>query len=161
SFWRRTHAPVRVSRWVRVPEHDLVEIDRLGLRAPVAVDAEARLCVDEGGAVAASAIVAIGHGSLVGAAERAVEPDVDAAAGIMGWIEAHLYRGPALPRQVAPADLRAHHHRRLRAGCTGGHLREEADPLAERPRLDLEEGAGVARLPALQGILLDLVDDRA
>src|SRR6478752_5313012 len=84
SSWRRTHAPVRVSRRVRVPEHDLVEIDRLGLRAPVAVDAEARLCVDEGRAVAAGAIVAIGHGSLVGAAERAVEPDVDAAAGVIG-----------------------------------------------------------------------------
>ena len=53
-------APVRVSRRVRVPEHDLVEIDRLGLRAPVAINAEARLCVDEGRAVAASAIVAIG-----------------------------------------------------------------------------------------------------
>jgi len=27
-----THVPVRVSRWARVPEHDFVEIDRLGLR---------------------------------------------------------------------------------------------------------------------------------
>jgi len=27
-------------RGVRVPEHDLVEIDRLGLRAPVAIDAK-------------------------------------------------------------------------------------------------------------------------
>src|SRR5690349_3269881 len=43
SSRRRPHAPVRVSLWVRVPEHDLVEIDRLGLQAPVAVDAEARL----------------------------------------------------------------------------------------------------------------------
>ena len=58
SSRRRTHAPVRMSRRVGVPEHDLVEIDRLGLRAPVAVDAEARLCVDEGRAVAAGAIVA-------------------------------------------------------------------------------------------------------
>src|SRR5271166_1173453 len=114
---RRTDAPVRVSRRVRVPEHDLVEIDRLGLRAPVAVDAEARLCVDEGRAVAAGAIVAIGHGSLVVAAKCAVEPDVDAAAGVMGGIEAHLDRGPALPRQVTPADLCAHHHRRLGAGA--------------------------------------------
>src|SRR5271166_1995357 len=158
---RRTDAPVRVSRRVRVPEHDLVEIDRLGLRAPVAVDAEARLCVDEGRAVAAGAIVAIGQGSLVVAAKCAVEPDVNAAAGVMSRIEAHLDHGPALPRQVAPADLCAHHHRRLGAGCAGGHLREEAHALAERPRLDLEEGAGVARLPALEGILLDLVDDRA
>ena len=43
------------------------------------------------------AIVAIGHGSLVGAAERAVEPDIDVAAGVMGGIEAYLHRGPALP----------------------------------------------------------------
>src|SRR5712671_4707998 len=100
SSRRRTHAPVRVSRRVRAPEHDLVKIDRLGLRAPVAVDAEARLCVNEGGAVTEGAMVAIAHGSLVGAAERAVEPDVDAAAGAVGGIEAHLHRGPALPRQV-------------------------------------------------------------
>src|SRR5215472_5826748 len=39
SSRRRTHAPVRVFRRVHVPEHDLVEIDRLGLGAPVAVDA--------------------------------------------------------------------------------------------------------------------------
>src|SRR5215831_11010313 len=32
SARRGTHTPVRVSRRVRVPEHDLVEIDRLGLR---------------------------------------------------------------------------------------------------------------------------------
>src|SRR5438445_9042494 len=102
SAWRRTQVPAQVSCWVRVPEHDLVEIDRLGLRAPVAVDAKARLCVDEGRAVAAGTIVAIGHGALVGAAERAVEPNVDAAVDVMGRIEAHLHRGPALPRQVAP-----------------------------------------------------------
>src|SRR5712691_9806737 len=100
SAWWRTHVPVRVSRWVRVPEHDFVEIDGLGLRAPVAIDAEARLCVDERRAVAASAIVAIGHGSLIGAAERAVEPDVDAATGVMRGIEAHLHRGPPLPREA-------------------------------------------------------------
>src|ERR1700756_3927672 len=94
SSRRRTYAPVRVSLGVGAPEHDLVEIDRLGLRAPVAVDAEARLCVDEGRAVAAGAIVAIGHGALVGAAERAIDPDVDAAAGVMCGIEAHLHRGP-------------------------------------------------------------------
>src|SRR5438874_3544261 len=136
-------------------------MDRLGLRAPVAVDAEARLCVDEGHAVAAGAIVAIGHGSLVRAAERAVQPDIDAPAGVMSGIEAHLHRGPALPRQVAQADPRAHHHGWLGAGCAGGHLREEAHALAERPRLNLEEGAGIARLPSLEGILLDLVDDGA
>jgi len=79
----------------------------------------------------------------------------------MGWIEAHLHRGPALPRQVAPADLRARHHRRWGARCPRGHLREKTHALAERPRLDLEEGAGVARLPVLKGILLDLVDDGA
>src|SRR6516165_4710093 len=151
-----------MSRRVRVPEHDPVEIDRLGLRAPVAVNAEARLRVDKGRAVAAGAIVAIGHGSLIGAAERAVEPDVDAAVGVMGGgVEAHLHRGPALPRQVAPTDLRPRYHRRVRAGCAGGHLREEVHALAERSRLDLEEGAGVARLPALEGILLDLMDDGA
>src|SRR5437868_867032 len=93
---------------------------------------------------AAGAIVAIGHGSLVGATERAVEPDVDSAVCVMGGIELHLHRGPTLPRQVAPTDLRAHHHRRVGAGCAGGHLREEAHALAERPRLDLEEGAGAA-----------------
>src|SRR5205807_1005568 len=60
-----------------------------------------------------------------------------------------------------PADLRTHHHGRLGTGCAGGHLREEAHVIAERPRLDLEEGAGIARLPALEGILLDLVDDGA
>src|SRR5262249_55102970 len=75
--------------------------------------------------------------------------------------EAHLQRRPGFPRQVAPADLRAHHHRRLGAGCAGGYLREEAHALAERPRLDLEEGTGVTRLSAHEGILLDLVDDRA
>src|SRR3984893_12642687 len=140
SAWRRTHVPVRVSRWVRVPEHDLVEIDRLGLRAPVAIDAKARLCVDERHAVAARAVVAIGHGSLIGAAERAGEPDVDAATGAMRGIEAHLHRGPALPPEVASADLRTHHHGRLGTGCAGGHLREEAHVIAERPRLDFEEG---------------------
>src|SRR5438132_3246324 len=161
SAWRRTHVPAQVSCWVRVPEHDLVEIDRLGLRAPVAIDAKARLCVDERRAVAAGAVVAIRHGSLIGAAERAVEPDVDAATGAMRGIEAHLHRGPPLPREVAPADLRTHHHGRLGTGCAGGHLREEAHVIAERPRLDFEEGAGVARLPALEGILLDLADDGA
>src|SRR6516225_6953385 len=116
SAWRRAYPPVRVSRRVRVPEHDLVEIDRLGLRAPVTINAEPRLCVDEGRAVAAGAIVVIGHGSLVAAAERAVEPDVDPAAGVMGGIEPHLHRGPALPRQVAPADLRARDLRRWAQG---------------------------------------------
>jgi UvrD-like helicase C-terminal domain len=113
--------PVRVSRWVRVPEHDLVEIDRLCLCAPVAVNAETRLCVHEGRAVAAGAIVAIDHGSLVGAAVRAVEPHVDPAAGVMGGIEAHLHRVPALPRQVAPADLRALHHGRPGASSRSRH----------------------------------------
>src|SRR6516225_8029902 len=140
SARRRAYPPVRVSRRVRVPEHDLVEIDCLGLRAPVTINAEPRLCVDEGRAIAAGAIVAIGHGSLVAAAERAVEPNIDPAAGVMGGIEAHLHRGPALPRQVAPTDLRARHHRRWGARCAGGHLREETHALAERPRLDLEEG---------------------
>src|SRR5215831_7250857 len=161
SARRGTHTPVRVSRRVRVPEHDLVEIDRLGLGAPVAIYAEARLCVDEGRAVAAGAIVAIRHGSLVGAAERAVEPHINVAADVMGGIEAHLHRGPALPRQVAQADLRAHHHRRQGAGCAGGHLREETHALAEWARLDLEEGVGVAGRSVLEGILLDLVDDGA
>jgi hypothetical protein len=54
-----------------------------------------------------------------------------------------------------------HHHRRPGARCTGGHLREETHALAEWSRFDLEEGAGVARLPVLEGILLDLVDDGA
>jgi hypothetical protein len=36
-----------------------IEIDSLALRAPVAIDAEARLCVDEGRAVAAGAIFGI------------------------------------------------------------------------------------------------------
>jgi hypothetical protein len=89
------------------------------------------------------------------------EPDVEAATGIMGGIEVHSHRGPALSREVAPADLRAHHHRRPGAGCAGGHLREEAHALAERPRLDLEERTGVARLPVLERILLDLMDDGA
>jgi hypothetical protein len=42
-----------LSRRVCVPEHDLVEIGRLGLRAPVAINSKARLGVDEGRAVAA------------------------------------------------------------------------------------------------------------
>src|SRR6202023_1778468 len=147
SAWRRTHVPVRVSCWVRVPEHDLVEIDRLGLRAPVAIDAKARLCVDERRVVAAGAVVAIGHGPLIGAAERAVEPDVDAAAGAMRGIEAHLHRRPALAWEVAPADLLTHYYGRLGTGCASGHLREEAHVIAERPRFDLEKGAGVARPP--------------
>src|SRR6516225_8984819 len=161
SARRRAYPPVRVSRRVGVPEHDLVEIDRLGLGPPVTINAEPRLRVDEGRAVAAGAIVAIGHGSSVGAAECAVEPNVDLAASVMGGIEAHLHRGPGLPRQLAPADLRARDLRRWGARCTGGHLREEAHLLAERTRLDLEEGAGVARLPVLEGILFDLVDDGA
>src|SRR6202045_5514969 len=70
SAWRRTHVPVRVSRWVRVPEHNLVEIDRLGLRAPVAIDAEARLCVDERRAVAAGAGGAVPPAAPIAAAER-------------------------------------------------------------------------------------------
>src|SRR6516162_1531960 len=156
---RRSYTPVGASRRVRVPEHDLVEIDRLGLRTPVTINAEARLCVDEGCAVAAGTIVAIGHRSLVGAAERAVEPHP--AAAVMGGIEAHLHRGPALPRQVAPADLRARDHRRWGARCARGHLREKTHALAQRPRLDLEKGAGIAGLPVLEGILLDLVDDGA
>jgi hypothetical protein len=44
-------------------------------------------------------------------------------------------------------------------GCASGHLREEAHVIAERPRLDLEKGAGVAGLPVLEGVLLDLVDE--
>src|SRR5215469_4196186 len=66
-----------------------------------------------------------------------------------------------LSRGRSRRQIWAHHHRRLGAGCASGHLREEAHALAKRPRLDLEEGAGVARLPALEGILLDLVDDGA
>jgi len=65
---------------------------------PQVLAAEARLRVDEGHAVAAGAVVAIGHGSLVGAAEGAVEAYINAVADVMGRIEAH---GPALPRQVA------------------------------------------------------------
>src|SRR3954447_17007766 len=69
SARRGAYPPVRVSRRVRVPKHDLVEIDRLRFRTPVTVDAEARLCVDERRAVAADAVVTICHGSLVAAAE--------------------------------------------------------------------------------------------
>src|SRR6266436_885610 len=61
--------------------------------------------------------------------------------------------------QVALADLHTLYRRRPVARRSGGHLREETHALAERPRLDLEEGAGVARRPNLDGILLDLVDD--
>src|SRR5438270_280469 len=160
SARRRAYPPIRVSRRVRVPEHDPVEIDRLRFRTPVTVDAEARLCVDEGRAVAADAVVTIRHGSLVAAAPRSVEPNVGLATGVMGGIEAHVHRGPTLPRQVALADMRAPYRRCSGARCAGGHLREETHALAERPRLDLEEGAGVARLPNLERILLDLVDDR-
>ena len=94
----------RVFRRVRVPEHDLVEIDRLGLRAPVAVDAEARLCVDEGRAVAADAIFAIGQGSLVGAAERTVEPDVDAGGDSSCGIPRYLFYRPV--RSYDPPKFR-------------------------------------------------------
>src|SRR5262249_1735031 len=111
SARRRSHPPVRVSRRVRVPEHDSVEIDCLGLRAPVTINAEPWLCIDERQSVAAGAIFVIGHGSLVGAAECAVKPNVDTAGGVMGGIKAYLHRGPDLPRQLAPADLRAHHSR--------------------------------------------------
>src|SRR3954471_6367410 len=69
SARRRAYPPVGVSRRIRVPEHNLVEIDRLGLRAPVTVYAEARLCVNERRGVAADAVVTIGHGSLVAAAK--------------------------------------------------------------------------------------------
>lgn len=89
SVSARPHAQSGVPLGVRVPQHDLVEIDRLGLCTPVAVDAEARLCVDEGRAVAADAIAGIRRGSLVGAAELAFASDVDAAVvGVMGGNEA-------------------------------------------------------------------------
>src|SRR5437764_10826567 len=101
SVRRRSYPPIRVSRGVSVPEHDPVEIDRLGLRAPVTINAEPWLCVDEGHSVAAGAIFVIGHWSLVGVAKCAVEPNVDPAAGVMGGIKAHLHRGPDLPRQLA------------------------------------------------------------
>src|SRR4051794_26998351 len=78
----------------------------------------------------------------------------------MGGIEAHVHRSPALPRQVALADVHTPYRRWPVARCAGGHLREETHALPERPRLDLEEGAGVARLPNLKRILLDLVDHR-
>src|ERR1051326_9205040 len=97
----RTYPPGRVSRRVGVPEHDPVEIDRLGLGAPVTINAEPWLCVDERHSIAAGAVVTIGHGSLVSAAERTIEPNVDPAAGVMGGIEAHLHRGPDLSRQLA------------------------------------------------------------
>jgi hypothetical protein len=89
SARRRIDTPVRVARRVRVPGHDLVDIDRLGLGAPVAINAEARLRVDEGRAVAAGAVVAIGHGSLVGA----VGPHINAATDVMGRVEAHAGLG--------------------------------------------------------------------
>src|SRR4029077_16181710 len=69
SSRRRTYAPARGALVFRIPEHDVVEIERLGLRAPVAVDAEARLCVDVGGAVAAGALAAFRPGGPGGGAE--------------------------------------------------------------------------------------------
>src|SRR5690348_5102280 len=93
----RADLPVRVSRGVGIPEHNLVEIDSLGLRAPVAIDAKARLCVTERYAIAVGAIFPIGHGSLVGAAVCAIEPDIDATTGFVSGIEAHLHRGSSYP----------------------------------------------------------------
>ncbi len=44
-----------------VPEHDLVEIDYLGLGEPVTINAKARLCVDEGRGIAVDAIIVIAY----------------------------------------------------------------------------------------------------
>src|ERR1700751_739528 len=139
-----------MSRRVRIPEHNLVEGDRLGLRTPVAINAEARRRVDEGRAVAAGAIIAIGHGALVGATERAVQPDIHVATGVMSGFEPHLHRGPALSRQVAPAELRAPHHRRRGAGCAGGHLREKRTRSPSGRASILKKGLASQDFPSLK-----------
>src|ERR1051326_6535514 len=98
---------------VRVPEHDLVEVDGLGFRAPVAVDAEARLGVDEGDAVAARAVLGIAHRTAVGPAELSIEPDIDTSTLIVRRMQPHIHGDPRLPRNaVGHADLPAFDSRR-------------------------------------------------
>src|SRR5207245_3871284 len=55
----------------------------------------------------------------------------------------------------------ARHRRRRGTGIACGELGKEADAVAERPRLDLEERAGATILAVLRCVLLDLVDDGA
>ena len=54
------------------------------------------------------------------------------------------------PRQVAPADLRPHHHRRLGAARAGGHLREETHALAEQRASILKKGLVLHDFPSLK-----------
>ena len=54
------------------------------------------------------------------------------------------------PRQVAPADLRPHHHRRLGAARAGGHLREETHALAEQRASILKKGPVLHDFPSLK-----------
>ena len=147
---------------VRVPHHDAVEIDCLRRRAPVTVDAEARLGVDERYAVAPCPIDGVAHRPAIRAAMLAIKPDIRAAAGILSREKPDMHRRPTLAKRcVDDADQRAPHDRRGRARLACRHLREEAHVLAERPRFDLEERARLARSTARKGILLDLVDHGA
>jgi hypothetical protein len=93
---------------------------------------------------------------------RVIEPDIGATAGILRREKPDMHRCPTLvKRRVDDADLRAPDNGRGRASRARCDLREEAHALAERPRLDLEERARVARSAVLEGILLDLVDHGA
>src|SRR5689334_18719852 len=95
---------------VLAPEHDLVEIDRLRLGAPVAIDAEARLSVDEGDAVALGAVLGVAQRAVVGAAGAAVEPDFDPPGRVVRREEPDVDGGPGLARYVVgDADLLALH----------------------------------------------------
>ncbi len=103
----------------------------------------------------------VAHRSPIRSARRAIQPHIDAPAGILCWEQPHIDIGPAVARQIGNAESRAADDRRRGAGRARCHLREEARTLAERPRLDLEKGARAAILAVFGGILLDLVDDGA
>src|SRR5215472_2081991 len=151
-----------MARGVLIPEHYLVEVNGLGLCAPVPVDAEAWLGVDEGHTVAARAVLGIAHRAAVGAAGAAIEPDINAAGRIVRRQQSHVDGGPGLTGHVVgDADLRALDPGRRGAGVASRNLRKEAHAVAERSRLDFEKRARAAGFAVHEGVLLDLVDYRA
>src|SRR4051812_34606290 len=92
---------------IGLPEHDPIEIDRLGFGAPIAIKAEARLRIDVGRAVAADAVDGIAHRSAIGPAMDAVEPEIGAAGRVLRRVEPDMDRGPsAAGRRIDDAKSR-------------------------------------------------------
>ncbi|HEY2227179.1 MAG TPA: TauD/TfdA family dioxygenase [Xanthobacteraceae bacterium] len=107
---------------------------------------------NQGSAIAAGAIFAIGHGSPVGAAERSVKPDVDAAAGVMRGIGTHLGRGLS---QSVMGDRLGHvkDFSREDPGARAYRNKQELSPHTDSCDLagllclrDAQAGGGVSRL---------------